>query len=120
MLHWRASSHIRCRRSHADADSIQIELGDTQDPAVPLARLHPLGPDHGDVKLVRLLPLHAPALGGDKVCGIDSNGVDQLGANPVYRTGQRLPERGREDARGDSDAAEVRHLVCADHDLVAG
>lgn len=120
MLHWRASSHIRCRRSHADADSIQIELGDTQDPAVPLARLHPLGPDHGDVELVRLLPLHAPALGGDKVCGIDSNGVDQLGANPVYRTGQRLPERGREDARGDSDAAEVRHLVCADHDLVAG
>lgn len=102
------------------ADSVEVELGDAEDAAITLAGLYPLGADNGDVHLDGLLPGDAAALGSDEVGGIDADAVDHLGADAVDGAGELLASAGGKDTGGNGDAAQVRHLVGADGDLLAG
>lgn len=98
--------------------SVEVELGDTENAAVLLASLDPLRSHDGDVCLDGLLPGQAATLSSDKVRGVDADAVDNLGTNAVDGGGQRLFSGGGHDARGDRNTAEVRHLVGAHDDLV--
>lgn len=99
---------------------IEVVGADADYASFALAAFEPVGNDDGHVHVARLFPRLAAALCTDKVRRVDAQRVDHLCADAVDGGLQVVAQLLRHDARGDGDAGEVRHLVGAHCQAVAG
>lgn len=99
---------------------VEVVGADAHDAAFAFAALQPVWHDDWHVHVACFLPRLTASFGADEVGRVDAEGVDHLCADAVNGRLEVVAQLLRHDARGDSDARQIRHLVCAHRQALTG